>query len=159
MESSGLLCGGYNTEDSCLMWSPDTDTWEKLLTLDVGRAHHVSWTPGHDIGTYLMGGWTTEMSRTTTLVKPDGTQAPGFALKYNTTYKMFITLCRFNSINYSRACAIHDEDRVIITGGEHFPNTVSVYTVEGWQKDLPQLGIARTHHACSSYWADERRVR
>ena len=85
MESSGLLCGGYNTEDSCLMWSPDTDTWEKLLTLDIGRAHHVSWSPGHDIGTYLMGGSDIIKSkRTTTLVKHDGTQEPGFPLQYDT---------------------------------------------------------------------------
>ena len=82
MESSGLLCGGEVTDDSCLQWSQDTGTWEELLTLDVGRARHVSWTPGSDIGTYLMGGNLNE--KTTTLIKPDGTQEPGFPLQYNT---------------------------------------------------------------------------
>ena len=82
MESSGLLCGGDYTKDSCLQWSPDTGSWEELLTLDVGRARHVSWTPGSDIGTYLMGGNLNE--KTTTLIKPDGTQEPGFPLQYNT---------------------------------------------------------------------------
>ena len=85
LESSGLLCGGYGTSDTCLQWSPDTGTWEELLTLDVGRDDHVSWTPGPDIGTYLIGGYLSYvMKRTTTLIKPDGTQEPGFPLRYDT---------------------------------------------------------------------------
>ena len=84
MESSGLLCGGEVTDDSCLQWSQDTGTWEELLTLDVGRSKHVSWTPGPNIGSYLMGGDDSAMRRTTTLVKPDGIQEPGFLLKYTT---------------------------------------------------------------------------
>ena len=82
MESSGLICGGYDTEDTCLQWSPDTGSWEELLTLDVVRFDHVSWTPGTKVGTYLMGGRYSE--RTTTLIKPDGTQEQGFDLKYKT---------------------------------------------------------------------------
>ena len=78
-----ILCGGIDTEDSCLQWSPDTGTWEELLTLEVRRENHVSWTPGKDIGTYLMGGHNNWM--TTTLVKHDGTTLEsGFPLKYNT---------------------------------------------------------------------------
>ena len=84
LENSGLMCGGYGTEDSCLQWSPDTGSWEQLLTLDVRRYNHVSWTPGPDIGTYLIGGSESSMKGTTTLVKPDGTQEPGFLLKYDT---------------------------------------------------------------------------
>ena len=80
LESSGLMCGGYGAETSCLHWSPDTGIWEETLSLDVGRYLHVSWTPGTD--TYLMGGYTS--NRTTTLIKPDGTQEPGFDLKYDT---------------------------------------------------------------------------
>ena len=94
LEESGLMCGGYGTEDSCLMWSPDTGSWEEMLTLDVGRYLHSSWTPGTSsssssssspdtgTGTYLMGGFTS--NKTTTLVRPDGTQEPGFQLKYET---------------------------------------------------------------------------
>ena len=48
---------------------------------------------------------------------------------------------------------------MIITGGEDTLTTVSVYTVEGWQKDLPNLNTRRYYHACSSYSTDERRVR
>ena len=86
MENSGLLCGGvyFNamTDNYCLQWIPDTGTWEDLLTLSVERNRHVSWTPGPDIGTYLMGGSHSEM--TTTLIKPDGNQEPGFLLKHDT---------------------------------------------------------------------------
>ena len=78
-----ILCGGAFTEDSCLNWSPDTGTWEELLTLDVTRSYHVSWTPASGIGTYLMGGITNGM--TTTLIKSaDGAQVSGFPLKYDT---------------------------------------------------------------------------
>jgi len=141
LESSGLLCSGYDTSDTCLKWSPDTGSWEKLPTLDVRRYDHVSWTPGPDIGTYLMGGYDSEV-RTTTLIKPDGTQEPGFPLQYDT----------------KSACSIPDGDRVIITGGYSTRNTVSVYTVEGWQQDLPPLNTRRYSHACSSYWSDDRMI-
>ena len=61
--------------------------------------------------------------------------------------------------NYSRACGIPDEETVIITGGTYSQNTVSVYTVDGWQQDLPPLNTGRFGHACSSYWSDGRRVK
>ena len=75
-----LLCGGQYTEDSCIQWSPNTGTWEERLTLDVGRMGHVSWTT--ERGTYLIGGDRTGFS--TTLITSDGTQEPGFGLKYDT---------------------------------------------------------------------------
>ena len=85
-----ILCGGLgtSTRDSCLQWSPDTGTWEELLTLDVGRYAHVSWTPASGTGTYLIGGGKglgidTEM--TTTLITHEGGQETGFPLKYETT--------------------------------------------------------------------------
>ena len=81
----------YSTSaTSCLQWSSINGTWEEYLTLDVERGNHVSWTPDPNIGTYLMGGVTMNSGRnsvdrnTTTLIKPDGSQEPGFSLKYNT---------------------------------------------------------------------------
>ena len=71
---------------SCLQWSPDTGTWEELLTLDVWRYGHVSWAPGNGNVTYLMGGSASEMWGTSTLIKSDGTQEPGFELKYDTRW-------------------------------------------------------------------------
>ena len=68
--------------------------------------------------------------------------------------------CLVNSVyNYSRACGIPDEETVIITGGTYSQTTVSVYSVEGWQQDLPPLNTGRFGHACSSYWSDGRRVK
>ena len=84
VSEGGLLCGGYDidTRDSCLMWSPDSGTWEEALTLDVRRYDHVSWTPSSgNNGTYLMGGAYSE--RTTTLINNDGSQEPGFPLEYD----------------------------------------------------------------------------
>ena len=82
-ESSGLLCGGLDTQDTCIQWSSDTGTWEEILSLDNRRYGHVSWSPGSGTGTYLMGGYYDESKRTTTLVRPDETKGPGFPLKYD----------------------------------------------------------------------------
>ena len=85
VSKGGLLCGGfYSTEDSCIMWSPDSGTWEEALTLNVRRDDHVSWTPSSgNTGTYLLGGEYSS-KKTTTLVNNDGSQEPGFPLKYDT---------------------------------------------------------------------------
>ena len=91
METTGLLCGGsagrregsVGSNNKCFQWSPDSGSWEELLTLDIYRIDHLSWTPGNGIGTYLMGGGNKENKNTTTLIKPDGTQELGFTLKYD----------------------------------------------------------------------------
>ena len=70
------------TKDSCIEWSPDTGSWGELLTLDVERAYHVSWTPASGTGTYLMGGLASGM--TTTLITSEGGQQTGFPLKFHT---------------------------------------------------------------------------
>ena len=90
LEDSGLLCGGWRSvfpgsmqDTSCVQWSSANGTWEEYLTLEVGRYYHVSWTPDPDIGTFLMGGGTFEAMNSTTLIKPDGSQEPGFNLEHN----------------------------------------------------------------------------
>ena len=77
-----LLCGGSGASNTCLQWNPDTGIWELLLTLDVDRVGHVSWTPASGTGTYLIGG--TGSGMTTTLITSEGGQETGFPLKYNT---------------------------------------------------------------------------
>ena len=47
-----LLCGG----EVGLMWSPMTSTWNQSITPDPARRSHVSWSPGPDIGIFLIGG-------------------------------------------------------------------------------------------------------
>ena len=84
----GLICGGDGSPFSCLLWSPDTGTWEEAIArLDDLRYEHVSWTPISGNGTYLMGGadWGTWSGTWgTTLVTSDGSQEPGFTLKHET---------------------------------------------------------------------------
>ena len=87
----GLICGGYYTRDSGIMWSHDMGTWEEALTLDVNRQEHISWTPSSgNTGTYLWGGYNSDSYmggtwslKTTTLINNDGSQEPGFPLKYD----------------------------------------------------------------------------
>ena len=82
---NNIICGGTDTEDSCLKWwSTDTGTgsWKRLLTLDIKRNQHVTWTPEHSRRTYLMGG--KHSPKTSTLIKNDGTQEPAFQLEYST---------------------------------------------------------------------------
>ena len=78
---NNIFCGGKRII-SCVKWSPETGTWEELVTLDVERYKHVSWTPGNGIGTYLIGGDGSLSKKTSTLIKPDGSQEPSFFLKY-----------------------------------------------------------------------------
>ena len=137
---NNILCGGEETEDSCLKWSPDTGTWEELLTLDIERYGHVSWTPSTDVGTYLIGGG----SNISTLITPAGTQETGFELKHSPLFGM---------------CAIPETDTVVITGEGDDLNMVSRYNVLGWQEDLPLLSQGRNAHACADYTSDGRRVR
>ena len=84
VSADGLICGGQWYDSSCLLWSPDTGTWEEALTLDVPRYEHVSWTPSGGNGTYLIGGFLPGGLLSTTLITSDGSQKPGFTLQHDT---------------------------------------------------------------------------
>ena len=69
------------------------------------------------------------------------------------------------SINVScrAACAIPAENEmVIITGGGYADirkmKIVSVYNVDGWQRDLTPMNVGRRMHACSSYVKGGKKV-
>ena len=59
----------------------------------------------------------------------------------------------------SYACAIPDDESVVMTGGVATSNTVSVYNTQGWLEDLPSLNMGRYQHACTSYMSGENKVR
>ena len=59
----------------------------------------------------------------------------------------------------SYACAIPDQEAVVITGGVATSRTVSVYNDQGWVEDMSQLNTGRYQHACTSYMSGEKRVR
>ena len=52
---------------------------------------------------------------------------------------------------FSAACTIQLEDKVIITGGECTATIVSVYNMEGWVENLPDLNTGRQDHGCGHY--------
>ena len=59
---------------------------------------------------------------------------------------------------YRAACAIPEEDSLVITGGLHTLRTVSRYSITGWVGDLAELNVGRRNHGCSSYYKDGAQV-
>ena len=59
---------------------------------------------------------------------------------------------------YRAACAIPEEDSLVITGGLHTLRTVSRYSITGWVGDLAELNVGRRNHGCSSYYKDVAQV-
>ena len=43
------------------------------------------------------------------------------------------------------------EKIVILTGGEYTPNTVSIYSIKGFESNLPSLLRGRRQHGCGQY--------
>ena len=83
-QDGGLACGGdggsSNTETTCVKWSSDSGSWSQSHTLRQERNYHLSWAT--EDGVYLMGG--EGSTKTTELVKEDGSVEDGFSLKYDT---------------------------------------------------------------------------
>ena len=79
----GFLCGGIFTGDSCLLWSPDTGSWEAVFWLDERRSSHIFWNPTNGSAAFLMGGYWGSERTTTMLSGVDGSQEPGFSLEYD----------------------------------------------------------------------------
>ena len=77
-------------------------------------------------------------------------------------YSSFIC---FHFLSWNRrACAIGEDDHVIVTGGAGSYDdgwdvfTVSVYGEEGWRYDLSNLTEARYGHGCASYMSGGQNV-
>ena len=91
---------------------------------------------------------------TTEIVREDGSSKKGFNLKYDRGYKQqtyFVNM--YINIFGRYACAIPDVEKqeVIITGGSATQTRVSVYSEDGWQRDLASMREERIAHACSSF--------
>ena len=79
----GLACYDWR----CHLWNSDTGSWDLSHKLDIDTGYrnaHISWTPGPDSGTYLMGG--SSNLKSVQLVNTDGTVDPVIEnfLRYNT---------------------------------------------------------------------------
>ena len=54
-------------------------------------------------------------------------------------------------ISLSYACAINNGKEVVLTGGFGNRKDVSVYSMSGFVRNLPDLNIGRQYHACAMY--------
>ena len=70
-------------------------------------------------------------------------------------HKLYIIILFFDRW----ACAIPDNEEVIITGGWDTMTMVSVYSKTGWERDLPPLSEGRFRHACESFLFEGDRVK
>jgi len=140
-QEAGLVCGGssrsyleYKIYNNCYRWSPDSGVWSKSHTFGVERTFHVSWST--EAGLYLIGGHGVASNNAEKIMK-DGSVTKTLRLKDLTVL----------------ACAIPDPDNneVTITGGVHTGTRVSVYSDDGWKRDLASLRGERWRHACTSF--------
>ena len=65
---------------------------------------------------------------------------------------------------FSGACAIADDNSVIITGGSSgygsgYLDNVTRYNMEGFVESLPNLLLAREFHGCTSFVQNEKKVK
>ena len=60
--------------------------------------------------------------------------------------------------NFSWACAIDLQDRVVVTGDNEDRSRVQVYNISGPQEQLPNLQTPRSWHACAYYMDNQDRV-
>lgn len=129
-QTGPLACGGWKT--GCLTFS--SGQWEDSnFSLLQYRNSHVAWKSPK--GVLLMGGTLDASVNTTELLNKDGSSTEQFKLKYE----------------LRSSCAIELRSKVIITGGVRCSDKVSVYNLQGWQEDLPDLKEGRWNHGCAHY--------
>ena len=149
-QDSGMICGGYYTQNTCRKWSPKEGNFPEkpVHYFKPVRFHHVSWTTSEK-ETILFGGGAHDTRNTTTVLKPgvvDGNQ--GFKLGRQIFYG---------------ACSIPwpEKDSVVITGGNyHYPDyrRAIVYNEKGLVEYLGNINHQRVYHGCTSYIANKKRV-
>ena len=54
-------------------------------------------------------------------------------------------------LNFSAACTIELDDKVIVTGGAINWARVDVYNIDGWVMELPSLIQGRRNSGCGHY--------
>ena len=148
-QDSGMMCGGYYTQNTCRKWSPIEGNFpEKPVdSFKPGRYFLVSWTPVSEKETFLMGGGSGAARSSINIVKPEGLPPA----KFNLSYPIY------------GACSIPwpEKDSVIITGGNtdspQYKRT-TLYNEKGFVENLGPLQHQRYHHGCTSYVADNNRV-
>jgi len=132
---------------SCIEFQTQLGTWVTSNSNLPPRWYDISWATAN--GIYLMGGesnngqWTLDESKTTTLVKSDGSFSPGgFSMQYMTV----------------AACAIPDGDSVVILGGQFTLKDVSRYNESGFVEALPGLNVGGGFRACAGYINNQNKM-
>ena len=150
----GLLCGGGvsmfppwpHTLGNCLTLNTTTGKWHESHNLTRHRGYHVSWS--HDQDVILIGGYqgfSLSSSRTSELVRPDGTVQEMFALQYRTWYnasrkgELYLPSFHSQSFFLLQVCLFY---------------VLSLIQSDGWSDDLPPLNQGRAMHGCGSVDVD-----
>ena len=99
-------------------------------------------------GILLLGGY--DSGDSTELVTSGGTSSQ-FSL--NDKVRLGFTGKRKYDDNMicSYACAINNGSEVVLTGGFGNRRDVSVYSMSGFVRNLPDLNVGRQYHACARY--------
>jgi len=132
------FCGGYGGSSDCIEFK--NGGWRASNVISDWKSRHTSWETRN--GIYLIGGASTDSSRMATLVKADGTSSSGFSLRSD----------------IYMACAIPDEDSVVLTGGFYTQQEVTRYNEQGYQETLPSLRSKFYGHHCSWYINAQRKM-
>ena len=63
-------------------------------------------------------------------------------------------------ILFSYGCTIQLSERVILTGGSSNAQKprVTMYDINGWVADLPELNTGRYRHGCGHYYNDDNEL-
>jgi len=144
---ANIVCGGlYTPHDNCI--SLIEGKWKVTHNLTSERVSHSSWKVCE--GVVLLGNFRGVGRYTAELVEA----------KTGRTKKLF-------DLEYglSRACAIADDNSVIVTGGELgtqgrplYSNLVTRYNMEGFVETLPNLLLGRSYHGCTSFVQNGKKV-
>ena len=142
---SGLVaCGGGESETTKICQTFSSGHWEKTHTLLKSRNLHIAWSS--PFGTLLMGGSLCSgqlpSCKTTEVINDFGESRAGFELTH-----------KINS-----GCAIHMEEKFIITGGVGSSGSVYAYNMQGLIKEekYPNLlSGTRYYHGCGHYFNND----
>ena len=153
-QDGSMICGGVKTQYTCRQWNFDEGKFPDKPNHQFrpGRYRLVSWTPVSEKETFLIGGGseTTGARNSTTIVKPG-------MVNGTTPIEWGLDLYGACSIPYPEL------DRVVITGGNvnKSPSLklTLVYNQDGFVKRLSNLNSQRIFHGCTSYIANNKRVR
>ena len=93
-------CGGSIGRLTCDTWKPETSSWNAEDVRLIGSRGDISWTTANGEGTYLIGGYGYDgiyngydNTKTSDLLKPDGSVVPGLSSTFYIEYVFQYVYC------------------------------------------------------------------